>query len=703
MTEIGKAYVQIVPSMQGFGDTVKTAITGETGRAGDSGGKQFGESFRSSAMTGMEKVKSVVSNTLAAAAKVGVAAIGAASTAVVGLTKTAVKQYGEYEQLVGGAQKIFDQMDYKKIAADAQDAYRTMNLSASEYLSMMNSVGATFSQTMGDEKGYETAKRGMQAIADYASGTGKDVANLNDKFALITRSASSYQSIADQFSGILPALSKDFLSQAQAAGYLSKSYTDLTKVPVAEYQEAVSKMLEKGVEDLGLTNNTVKESEQTLTGSIAAMKASWQNLITGLADPNADLGSLIGTFVHRGVIALRNLTPAIKQTMQGISQIVKEAAPIIAAELPGLITDLLPSLLNAAASMVSAVIENLPGIMKAIGDAIPEIMEQIFASIESILPESLIPAFENLKNTINGVISYLTNLDSSQIQTIATIAGVVAAVLGVISTISTVMSAISTLSAAITFLTSPIGLVVAAVTAAIAIGVTVAKHWDEIKAKFLQGGAELKADWENMKQTWSNLCQTVIQFVQNLASSVRTGFDNVRNAVSTAMDNVRSTISNVVSQALSWGRDLMNNFISGIKEKLGALGQIASAAASKVAGVLHFSEPDEGPLKNFHTFAPDMMRLFAQGIRQNTGLVEKELVNLAQITADEMSGGFLLNGYGNQNPESGATPARAGSSTVQIVSNVNVKFEGALAPLAMILKPMIETETQRLGDSYAPA
>ena len=98
-----------------------------------------------------------------------------------------------------------------------------------------------------------------------------------------------------------------------------------------------------------------------------------------------------------------------------------------------------------------------------------------------------------------------------------------------------------------------------------------------------------------------------------------------------------------------------------------------------------------------------MMRLFAQGIRQNTGLVEKELVNLAQITADEMSGGFLLNGYGNQNPVSGATPARAGSSTDQIVSNVNVKFEGALAPLAMILQPLIETETQRLGDSYAPA
>ena len=199
-----------------------------------------------------------------------------------------VEAYGEYEQLVGGAKKIFDEMDYSVIAQDAQSAFESMNLSASQYLSMMNSVGATFAQTMGDEKGYLTAKVGMQAIADYSSGTGRSVEELNQKFALITRSTSSYQSIADQFAGILPATSKDFLDQAKAAGYLSGKYTDLTKVPIAEYQEAVAKMLEKGVKDMGLAGNTAAETAYTLTGSLAGMKSSWKNVLATMVGGGDD-------------------------------------------------------------------------------------------------------------------------------------------------------------------------------------------------------------------------------------------------------------------------------------------------------------------------------------------------------------------------------------------------------------------------------
>ena len=102
---------------------------------------------------------------------------------------------------------------------------------------------------MGDAAGYEAAKTGLKAISDYASGTGKNVDELSQKFTLITRSTSSYQSIADQFSGILPATSAGFLEQAQAAGVLSGKYKQLTEVPIDEYQAAVSKMLEKGVAD----------------------------------------------------------------------------------------------------------------------------------------------------------------------------------------------------------------------------------------------------------------------------------------------------------------------------------------------------------------------------------------------------------------------------------------------------------------------
>ena len=226
------------------------------------------------ASSNISKITQGLGNGLKTAAKIGTAAVGAAATGIVALTKSAVENYAEYEQLAGGAQKIFDQMDYSRIEQDAQNAYKTMNISASEYLETMNDVGATFAATMGDEAGYNAAKTGLQAIADYASGTGKSVDVLSEKFTMITRSTSSYQSIADQFSGILPATSKDFLAQAQAAGILSDSYTELTQVPIAEYQQAVSEMLEKGVSDLGLAGNTAAETANTISCSLNASNAA---------------------------------------------------------------------------------------------------------------------------------------------------------------------------------------------------------------------------------------------------------------------------------------------------------------------------------------------------------------------------------------------------------------------------------------------
>ena len=616
---------------------------------------------------GLSKISGAVGKGLATAAKVGAAAVGAATVAVAGLTKTAVSQFGEYEQLVGGAQKIFDQMDYSQIAHDAQEAYKTMNLSASEYLAMMNSVGATFSQTMGDEKGYNTAKRGMQAIADYASGTGRNVAELNEKFAMITRAASSYQSIADQFSGILPATSKDFLKQAQAAGFLSQKYTDLTKVPVAEYQEAVSKMLEKGVADLGLTNNTVIESEKTLTGSIAAMKSAWKNLITGLADPNANLGALIKTYVDTGKTALKNVVPAVRQALTGVSQLVRESAPIIAEELPQLITDLLPSVLSAAGALVAALIENLPAILKAIGDAIPEIMNQIFASIEGILPSSLIPAFQKLKDAINGVIDWLKNLDESQVNTIVGMAEVVAAIVGVIAMINTVISAVGAVSTAIGLLTSPISLVIVAIAGLVAAGIAVANRWDEIKAKFMAGAAELKQDWENMKNTWNSVVQAISQAIQQFGDRIRSGFETAKSAVSNAMNSIRSTITNIASSASSWGRDMMDNFINGIRAKFAALRDAVSNAAQTVRNFLGFSEPKEGPLSNFHTFAPDMMELFAKGIRDNDNLIRNAFDDSLDMGVSSI-----------KSPAAGVATGTMGQSARELVLNITETIDGTV-------------------------
>ena len=313
----------------------------------------------------LKKVSTALKKGLASAAKISATALTAAATAVSFLAKSTVSAYAEFEQLEGGAKKIFDKMDYSVIAADAQSAYKNMNLSASEYLSMINQVGATFAATMGDKKGYETAKIGMQAIADYASGTGRSVSELNNKFALITRSTSSYQSIADQFSGILPATSKDFLKQAQKAGYLSKKYKDLTKVPLKEYQKALSKMLKKGVKDMGLAGNTAAESEKTITGSLAATKAAWKDLLVALGSGDG-IKEAITKLVDSAKNLATNLKPVLKNALVGIAQLVEELGPILIEYIPELVADLLPALLDAASALLKAVVKALPGLLKSL-------------------------------------------------------------------------------------------------------------------------------------------------------------------------------------------------------------------------------------------------------------------------------------------------------------------------------------------------
>ena len=258
-------------------------------------------------------------------------AVIAADTAIVGLGTAAINSYSQFEQLAGGAQKIFDQMDYSKIANDANNAYKELGLSANQYLAVINDVGATFAATMGDEAGYEAAKTGLKAISDYASGTGKNVDELSGKFTLITRSTASYQSIADQFSGILPATSAGFLEQAQAAGILSDSYTQLTEVPIDEYQAAVSQMLEKGVADLGLANNTVLESETTISGSLAAMKAAADNFLVALVDDNADVGESFGVLASSVGSFLDNIIPKIWDFIGSLGPVGPLLAGITAA------------------------------------------------------------------------------------------------------------------------------------------------------------------------------------------------------------------------------------------------------------------------------------------------------------------------------------------------------------------------------------
>lgn len=305
-------------------------------------------------------------NVITRGAKIASAATVGVATAITTVAGTAVKQFAEFEQISGGIQKIFNEMDYSVIEKDANEAWKSMNISANEYMKQISGVGAIFAQTMGDEKGYKAAQKGMQAIADYASGTGASVDELMQKFQMISRATTSYQSIADQFAGILPQTTTDFLKQAQAAGFLSKEYTKLNQVPVAEYQEAISKMLEKGVQNMGLLGNTAQETENTISGSLNAVQSLWQNVVVEFTKGGKNLDKALDKLGEN----IMNLAgQVIPKLIDAFGNILDQ----LTARLPQVITFLTNMLLK----IVTALLPKLPSIFLALVKGIIQVFQEL--------------------------------------------------------------------------------------------------------------------------------------------------------------------------------------------------------------------------------------------------------------------------------------------------------------------------------------
>ena len=647
-----------------------------------------------SASKGVGNFASKLGKGLATAGKVAGAALGVAAAGVTALTTQAVNSFAEYEQLAGGAQKIFDQMDYSKIAKDANNAYKELGLSANQYIAVINDVGATFAATMGDEAGYEAAKTGLKAISDYASGTGKNVDELSQKFTLITRSTSSYQSIADQFSGILPATSAGFLEQAQAAGLLSKKYKDLTKVPVAEYQEAVSKMLEKGVSELGLANNTMNEAFSTLSGSLSMAKGAWSNLVTGLADDSADLDMLIGNFVESVGAVATNLIPKISTALNGASQLVRDLIPVIVQEIPVLIEENLPILAEAAISIIQSLADGISQNQGMLMTTAMETITYLATSLISMLPQIVALGLDLIVSLANGIADSLPEL-------IPTIIDVVLQIVDTITDPSTLSNLLD---------------------AAIAVIVALADGLIDSLPELLEKAPEIVQNLVNaiienapklLESSYEMIVKIVEGIIENLPQILEAGAEIVFSILEgitellgdlimkgkEIVDSVKEGFSSKVEEAKTWGKDMIQNFIDGITAKWQALRNKVSSVAQTVKNYLGFSEPKLGPLSNFHTYAPDMMDLFAKGIRDNENVITDQIEKSFDFGERTMKfGAEYDDGFGIKKSRG---TAYGGTS----IGNITISIDGAKYSdenaLADAIAERLQMMTDRRSAVYA--
>lgn len=376
------------------------------------------------------KIEKAVNKTGEIASKVGKAAIigaTAAATAIGTITKFAIQHYAEYEQLAGGVETLFGAqgLSLKKYAQsigqtveqargkydqliqaqtevmnNAKVAYKTAGMSANDYMNTITSFAAALKQSTANET--EAAKVANQTVIDMADNANKMGTNMEDI-------QNAYQGFSKQNYTMLDNLK---LGYSGTKSEMERLLQDAEKLTGVHYDinnlSDVYNAIHEIQKNLGITGTTAKEAMKTIDGAMKMTKASWDNLLTGLADPKQAVGPLISEFAKSLGILAKNVTPKIKEVFDALPNALIQITP----QLMNMIIDLAPSLILAAINLVAGLVGALPGVIAPIFSQLSSLIgsgmiDKIGQSISSNMPTLISKGLDMLLQFSQAI---LTNL-----------------------------------------------------------------------------------------------------------------------------------------------------------------------------------------------------------------------------------------------------------------------------------------------------
>lgn len=314
----------------------------------------------------------------------GVKAVASGIKAMIG---GAVEGYGEYEQLVGGVETLFD-TSAKKVQDYANSAYKTAGLSANQYMETVTSFSASLLQSMGNDTdaAAEKANLAITDMSDNANKMGTDMQSIQN----------AYQGFAKQNYTMLDNLKLGYggtkeemqrlIDDANALNAAQGNYTNYTIESYADIVDAIHTVQT----EMGITGTTAKEASTTVEGSINSMKSAWANFVVGLGNDNADIADLSAQLIESVGTVAENVLPVIETVLTNIADTVKEQGPEMISKFVAYAIDKLPEVISLGLQMVLALVkglaQNLPQLVQgtlnmidtiagALYDALPDIIE----------------------------------------------------------------------------------------------------------------------------------------------------------------------------------------------------------------------------------------------------------------------------------------------------------------------------------------
>lgn len=386
------------------------------------------------------KVFSGVGNLAVKAGKaigVGLAAGAAAFSAV---SVAAVKNYAEYEQLVGGVETLFGtggksleeyaqsvgksvedaSEEFNKLQSaqgavmeHSRNSFKETGLSANAYMETITSFSASLIQSLGGDT-QKAAEVGHKAVVDMSDNANKMGTNIQDI-------QNAYQGFAKQNYTMLDNLKLGFGGTKEEMQRLLKEAEKISGIhynidSFADVVEAIHVMQES----MGIAGTTAKEAEKTISGSIGMMKAAWTDLLTGMADSDQDIAKLVNNVTYSFGRVLDNIIPRIQEALPRVIEGLTQVLLQLSAYLPGLLQTILPALIDGATQLLGALFSILPMIFNILFNTIlPEVSDNFIAFLDKIFsqvpPEfsGLQTAYENIKQIILEVASMVGEFFSS--------------------------------------------------------------------------------------------------------------------------------------------------------------------------------------------------------------------------------------------------------------------------------------------------
>lgn len=420
--------------------------------------------------------------------------------------------------------------------------------------------------------------------------------------------------------------------------------------------------------EMGITGTTAKEAGTTIQGSVASMESAWTNLLTGLADGNANIEQLVdnlvttivgdGTESNLGVLG--NILPAVETALNGASTLVGEALPKIMEIIPEIINENLPILVEAAVDIIRSLVDGISQNQEMLFDTIFGVVTYLAETFIGMLPQIV-------ELGLNLIVSLADGIAESLPELIPTIVDVVIQIVEtLIDNVDMLVDAaieimIALADGLINALPKLIEKVPVIITKLIEAYVNNAPKMIEASLKIIVALAE------GLIKSIPQLIKSIPQIVMAIVNGFGTYMSKIKDIGKSIVTAIGDGIKGLASEALAWGKDLIDNFVGGIKSKISAVTSAVSRIASTVKSFLGFSEPEKGPLSNFHTYAPDMMDLFIKGIRDN----EKKLTDQIEKTFDfgerTITTGISCGSYGDVGFSGGSG---CGSGKVSVVQNI---------------------------------